>query len=68
MMENYDSIKENWEALKLELKKRYPQLTDGDLRLAEGYENETFKNLQAKTGKTENDFMAEMKSMLRQNM
>lgn len=66
-MENYDPIKENWEALKLELKKRYPQLTNGDLELKEGYENEMFKNLQAKTGKTENDFMAEMKSILREH-
>lgn len=67
-MNNYDPIKENWEALKLALKKRYPQLTDGDLELVDGYENEIFKNLQAKTGKTEDDFMAEMKGILRENM
>ena len=66
-MENYDSIKENWEALKLELKKRYPQLTNGDLGFVDGYENEMFKNLEAKTGKNEEDFMAEMKSILREN-
>jgi hypothetical protein len=65
-MENYNPIKENWEALKLELKKRYPQLTDGDLELVEGYEFETFKNLEAKTGKNEEDFMAELKSILRE--
>ncbi len=67
-MKNYDPIKENWEALKLELKRRYPQLTAGDLELKDGYENETFKNLEAKTGKTEDDFMTEMKSILRENL
>lgn len=39
-MKNYDPIKENWEALKLELKKQYSQFTDGDMELVNGYENE----------------------------
>lgn len=65
-MENYNEIKENWEALKIELKLRYPQLTDGDLELIEGYEHETFKNLEAKTGKSEEKLKTEIKSILQE--
>lgn len=66
-MKDYNEIKENWQALKLELKKKYPQLTDGDLELVAGYENETFKNLQAKTGKDEDAFFTELKSFTAEN-
>lgn len=63
-MENYNEIKENWQALKIELKKQYPQLTDGDLELIDGYEHELFKNLEAKTGKSEKKIKTELISML----
>ena len=65
-MANYNEIKDNWEALKIELKLRYPQLTDGDLELVDGYEHETFKNLEAKTGKSEENLKTEIKNILRE--
>ena len=65
-MEVYHLINENWDLIKLELKKRYPQLTDGDLNLTKGYEFEMYKNLQAKTGKSRQEFMDELKSILKE--
>ncbi len=65
-MEVYNLIQENWDLIKLELKKRYPQLTEGDLNLINGYEFEMFKNLQAKTGKSREEFMAELKAVLKE--
>lgn len=40
------------------------KLTDCDLELVDGYEQETFKNIQVKIGKSEDNFMTEMKSIL----
>lgn len=47
-----DKIKGNWNQLKGKLKQEYGELTDDDLRYAEGKEDELLGNIQEKTGKT----------------
>jgi len=44
------SIKENWEIQKVKLKKRYPILTDSDLRYDEGKKGAMWEKLQIKLG------------------
>lgn len=53
-------IKEHWSEIKVKIKERYPQLTEGDLRYEEGYESEFFKNLQMKLGKTDKELETEL--------
>ena len=48
-MKSKNSIKNNWTEIKLQLKKKYPQLTEADLKYVDGYENEIFHNLIRKT-------------------
>ena len=43
-MKSKNSIKNNWTEIKLQLKKKYPQLTEADLKYVDGYENEIFHN------------------------
>jgi len=59
----YNVIRENWPEIKLKLKAKYPQLTDGDLNYIEGYDNEFFKNLQIKTGKHREELLGELKTI-----
>ena len=63
-MENFESIREQWPSLKIQLKLRYPQLNEGDLEWEEGYAKEMFKNLQIKTGKSREEFLDELNSIL----
>ncbi len=56
-------IRENWPQIKLKLKAKYPQLTDGDLNYIEGYDHEFFKNLQIKTGRHPEELQGELKNM-----
>ena len=48
----------------MQLKLRYPQLTEGDLEWEEGYEEEMFKNLQIKTGSSREEFLDELNTIL----
>jgi len=44
------SIKDNWEIQKAKLKKKYPSLTDSDLRYDEGKKGVMWEKLQIKLG------------------
>lgn len=57
-------IKDSWPHIKVKLKEKYPQLTEGDLKYLDGYENELFKNLQVKTGKTREEFLTEINRLM----
>lgn len=51
-METKLKIKGNWDMLKGKLKQKYAQLTDNDLILVEGKEDEMLGRLERKLGKT----------------
>lgn len=44
------SMKENWDIQKAKLKKKYPSLTDSDLRYDEGKKGAMWENLKIKLG------------------
>ncbi len=44
------SIKENWDIQKAKLKKKYPSLTESDLRYNEGKKSVMWEKLQIKLG------------------
>jgi len=48
---NSTTIKGEWNVLKGQLKQKYAQLTDDDLRYEEGQEDELLGRLQQKVGK-----------------
>ncbi|MFA5297436.1 MAG: CsbD family protein [Lutibacter sp.] len=52
---NTTGLKGNWNELKGKLKQKYAKLTDDDLLMIEGKEDETFGKLQAKLGKTKEE-------------
>lgn len=47
-----DKIKGNWNELKGKLKQQYADLTDDDLKYAEGKEDELLGRIQKKTGES----------------
>jgi uncharacterized protein YjbJ (UPF0337 family) len=47
-----DKIIGNWNQLKGKLKQKYGELTDDDLKYAEGKENELIGRIQERTGET----------------
>jgi len=49
---NTQALKGTWEQIKGTLKEKYAKLTDDDLKLAEGKEEEMFGKLQQKLGIT----------------
>lgn len=49
---NAQALKGTWEQIKGSLKEKYGKLTDDDLKLAEGKEEELYGNLQKKLGIT----------------
>ena len=49
---NTQSLKGAWEQIKGSLKEKYAKLTDDDLKLAEGKEEEMYGKLQKKLGVT----------------
>jgi uncharacterized protein YjbJ (UPF0337 family) len=51
-MKNVTELKGNWNEKKGKLKQKFAILTDDDLLLAEGKEDELLGRLQAKLGKT----------------
>ncbi len=53
-------IKGNWNEIKGKLKQKYGDLTDDDLKYAEGKEDELLGKLQKKTGKTKDQLSKEI--------
>ena len=51
-MKNITELKGNWNETKGKLKQKFAILTDDDLLLTEGKQDELFGRLQAKLGKT----------------
>jgi uncharacterized protein YjbJ (UPF0337 family) len=56
-------IKGNWNQLKGKLKQKYGQLTDDDLKYAEGKEDELLGRLQEKTGKSKEKLVEEINKL-----
>ncbi len=56
-------IKGNWNEIKGKLKKKYGDLSDDDLKYAEGKEDELLGKLQQKTGKTKDEISKEINQM-----
>jgi len=52
---NTTQLKGNWRELKGKLKQKYATLTDDDLMMAEGKEDETIGRLQEKLGKSKEE-------------
>ncbi len=50
-----DKMKGNWNIIKGKLKQQYADLTDDDLKYAEGKENELLGRIQKRTGKTKDE-------------
>jgi len=56
-------IKGNWNELKGKLKQKYAELTDDDLKFAEGKEDEMLGRLQQRLGKTKDDLRKEIEAL-----
>lgn len=56
-------IKGNWNEVKGKLKQKYSQLTDDDLAMAEGKEDELLGRLQKKLGKAKEEIMSEIEKL-----
>lgn len=54
-MKNITELKGNWNEFKGKLKQKYATLTDNDLMLEEGKEDEIIGKLQTKLGKTKEE-------------
>jgi uncharacterized protein YjbJ (UPF0337 family) len=54
-MPNSDEIKGNWNEMKGKLKQKFADLTEDDLLMEEGKEDETWGKLQQKLGKTKKE-------------
>jgi uncharacterized protein YjbJ (UPF0337 family) len=54
-MKNTTELKGNWNETKGKLKQKFAMLTDDDLLLAEGKEDELLGRLQVKLGKTKEE-------------
>jgi uncharacterized protein YjbJ (UPF0337 family) len=52
---NWTELKGNWKEVTGKLKQKYAELTDDDLMLAEGKQEELVGRLQAKLGKTKQE-------------
>jgi uncharacterized protein YjbJ (UPF0337 family) len=56
-------LKGSWNEIKGKLKQRYGQLTDDDLKFAEGKDDELLGRLQQKLGKTKEELRKEIESL-----
>jgi uncharacterized protein YjbJ (UPF0337 family) len=54
-MKNITELKGNWNEIKGKLKQKFAMLTDSDLLLAEGKEEEMLGRLQVRLGKTKDE-------------
>lgn len=59
---NEDEFKGKWNQAKGKLKQKYGQLTDDDLKYAEGKSEELLGRLQEKTGKTKKELKEEIEN------
>ncbi len=57
---NEDQFKGKWNQVKGKLKQKYANLTDDDLKYAEGKSDELLGRLQEKTGKTKEQLKDEI--------
>lgn len=58
------NLKGNMNIIKGKLKEKYGQLTDNDLAVAEGEEDQLLGNLQRKLDKTKDEIVNELTSMI----
>ena len=56
-------FKGSWNEVKGKIKQKYGQLTDDDLRFAEGKEEELLGRLQQKLGKSKEDLRTDIESL-----
>lgn len=63
-MTNTIELREHWDMLKKKLKEQYTNLTEEDLLLEEGKEDEMYEKVQAKLGKSMKDVDEIFSSML----
>lgn len=63
-METTKKIKNNWSVIWDKLKFRYPELTDTDLSIEDNKEEELLRTLQVKTGKTREQLMTEINTLV----
>jgi uncharacterized protein YjbJ (UPF0337 family) len=56
-------LKGSWNEVKGKLKQKYGQLTDDDLKFAEGKDDELLGRLQQKLGKTKEELRKEIESL-----
>ncbi len=56
-------IKGNWNVLKGKMKQKYADLTDEDLKYADGKEDELLGRLQKKTGKSKEELTDEINNL-----
>lgn len=56
-------IKGNWNEIKGKLKQKYGDVTDDDLKYADGKEDELLGKLQKKTGKSRDEITREINEM-----
>jgi uncharacterized protein YjbJ (UPF0337 family) len=56
-------VKGTWNEIKGKLKQKYGQLTDDDLKYAEGKEDEMYGRLQQKLGKTKDEIKKEIETL-----
>jgi uncharacterized protein YjbJ (UPF0337 family) len=56
-------MKGSWNEVKGKLKQKYGQLTDDDLMLADGKEDELLGRLQKRLGRTKDELRAEIEDM-----
>lgn len=56
-------IEGNWNTIKGKMKQKYADLTDDDLKYAEGKADEMLGRLQKKTGKTKAELKQEIESL-----
>lgn len=59
---NEEQFKGKWNQAKGKLKQKYAELTDDDLKYAEGKSNELLGKLQEKTGKAKAELIKEIES------
>lgn len=56
-------VKGNWNEVKGKLKQKYSELTDDDLRYADGKEDEMLGRLQQKLGKSKSEIKQEIENL-----
>ena len=56
-------VKGSWNEIKGKLKQKYGQLTDDDLAIADGKEDELLGRLQKRLGRTKDELRAEIEHM-----